>query len=164
MPSSPHEVLALAEEIADKCKGEAALRSAASRAYYAALMAAQATIPSLTNDGPTHERIIRSCVKYGQGANPGRRASSEMAGLLEKVKVIRTEADYYLETEFTQRQYKDALVQARRVLTLCDVIETARKQGGAAPAPISVIPTVATVQPDTPAPTPPPRPGLLRVK
>ena len=128
MPTSPRDIYALAERLCKEENNEAALRSALSRAYYAALLESEATfaqVPRLGQES-SHAVISNSAQAYGRGANPGREHASTIALWLPKMRRARNHADYHLNTICTPQDAQGVLARALEVLDLCDKIRTRR--------------------------------------
>jgi len=109
--------------------GEADLRCATSRGYYAALHAADAVIPKVEGvereriEG-SHQFIIRRAIKYSDGPNPGRLEARKIAQVLKKLKDQRVHADYDLRLDFSVRDRDDALARAHAILGYCENLQT----------------------------------------
>lgn len=119
MPISPTEWLDYAITQGGG-SGEAAWRSAASRAYYGAY---HATLPLVTGllaggDGGSHERVIKaltgcSAKDFGpQRAN----ALKSLGYLLSQARASRVTADYNTSAGFTGKQAAAAVEEAKSVL------------------------------------------------
>jgi len=136
MPTSPRDIYALAEQLGKEENNEAALRSALSRAYYAALLESEATFPQGTRLGQesSHAVISNSAQAYGRGANPGREHASTIALWLPKMRRARNNADYHLNTVCTPQDAQGVLARALAVLNLCDKIRSRRAAVEAAKA------------------------------
>ncbi len=122
------DYLGLAEDLARDRSDEAALRSAISRAYYAVYHRAsryvrtQTLVPAHTD--LTHRKVwnvirTNSNLTRQQAGNRG-----------DALKVVRFRADY--DNPFPgdlQRATRDALVEAREIIELIDVIERTNLPG-----------------------------------
>jgi hypothetical protein len=149
MPTRSPEILALAGRIRDANNDECGHRSAASRAYYAALLQSREKF-GLAARKPTgepdssHDRIIRAAA-LAEPAYPG---AASVATTLVKMRDSRNKADYDIGVDYVYAEMRDMFIYANRVMSLI---------AGLAANPV---PAPAT----TPTPPPSPRPGLKRVK
>jgi hypothetical protein len=120
----PRQYLSLAENVLAARADEAALRSAVSRAYYAAFLVAREYIDDRGITGRprsgrrlgSHERVI-----FSVGAIPDA-SSVTMRNLLFGLRRLRTNADYDLDSISDQRQVSDALEDAHRVIAWLDAL------------------------------------------
>jgi hypothetical protein len=126
MTISPHDILALAKDLQTSAKNEAEIRSAVSRAYYAAMLLTRDTIEdrrSLNNfsdnQDSTHKKIEAIAHTWGVGPNPGRGAASRIAKLLPSMKRLRVRSDYWLDDTITQRECDDLVAQVDVVMSSC---------------------------------------------
>lgn len=111
MSITPNDFLLLAESLVGKDDGtttEAALRSAASRAYYSAFHAAGSALPAdLRPSGEqiraqsSHQAVIDAFVKWAKAIRPGRMDAIAISRNLPKLKAARKRADYELSDDFT---------------------------------------------------------------
>lgn len=134
MPTSPSDIFALAQHLHDNIDTEAARRSAISRAYYAALLEAQATFTQGERIGneSSHAVIIGSAKAYGNGPNPGRSEASVIALWLGRMRTKRNEADYQLNTSCTEQDAAGMMARAQDILSRCDTIRQRQAQTAAA--------------------------------
>lgn len=118
-----HTASALATPDVGASCNEADLRSAASRAYYAALHAADQSIPMALK--PTdierctkgsHQVIIDAIVLWSKGAYQGRSDARDMARNLTKLKTVRKKADYLIGEDFSEQEAANAIVTANGIL------------------------------------------------
>ncbi len=165
MSTTPLDVLTLAKQLQQQGGGEATLRSAVSRAYYAALLRADEVFPHRSTSaelggGSSHTKIISRTQAYANGVKPGKLSALSVAKHLPKLKRSRVTADYFLTETVTEKECLDVVTIAEQVLLWCDDIEQKTAQAAtlnpvAAPAPNPVA-----------APNAPPasRPILTRVR
>lgn len=130
MSTTPTQILQVADSIRLLGKDEPLLRSAVSRAYYAALLEASATIPD--RDGSTnpkgessHEKVISKVDVYRRGANPGRGAAAVVFKNLPAMKRARVKADYYLEVGVSEEECEEVFLRANEVMLGCKEISAA---------------------------------------
>ncbi|MDP3627238.1 MAG: hypothetical protein Q8S12_11615 [Hydrogenophaga sp.] len=137
MPTTPRDIFGLAERLCKEGKDEVTLRSALSRAYYAALLESEATFEQVQrfDQESSHAVVINSVVAYSRGANPGREDARVIAQSLPKMRRLRNDADYHLELVCTAAQAESVLTRALDVLDRCDNIRTRRAAAAAAMAP-----------------------------
>ena len=114
------ELQALASTSANS---ESSLRSAASRAYYAALHASLDALP--TQFHPDARRLKEensnvliqpAITQWGHSLTPGRTEAQELARHLPKLKKLRKNADYAIAQDFSSDDAKEAVHRAQRVL------------------------------------------------
>ncbi len=156
MSSSPLDVMDIAERLQVEVDNEAALRSAVSRAYYAALLTADQTFPHRDNANQggesSHEKIIARAQVYGVGANPGRGPATSVAKLLPKIKRVRVKSDYHLGDTVSETECQDTVVRAKQVISWCDeVTDRIQKTASAAsertvPQPTSGKPSLTRIR------------------
>lgn len=122
------DYLGLAEDLARDRYDEAALRSAISRAYYAVYHRASRYVRSQTLV-PAHiklsHHIVWTAIRIT--SNPNRQEAGNRGDAL---KAVRLRADYH--TAFPgdlQKATRDALVEAREIIDLIDVIERTHLSG-----------------------------------
>lgn len=134
MPTSPRDIYALAQRLFNEEGDEVTLRSALSRAYYAALLESEATFPQVKRLGQesSHAVISNSAQTYARGPNPGREDASIIAMWLPKMRRYRNNADYHLNTVCTPNEAQSVLARALQVLDLCDKIRARRAAAEAA--------------------------------
>jgi len=102
---------------------ESSLRSAASRAYYAALHASLDALPpqfcpatKQLKEENSHVLIQTAVTRWGHSLTPGRTEAQEVARHLPKLKKIRKNADYALQSDFSSDDANEAMRRARTVL------------------------------------------------
>lgn len=157
MPTQPSEILALAGRIRDANHGECGFRSAASRAYYAAMHQTESVFgKAVPAQDSSHEQVIRAAAEYGRGSGPEGGAASALSASLNKMRLTRNVADYRLAEQFTEAQCRDMFIRANAVFAGC--VKVAAAKGSRSPAPSD-----ATSQ-EHPAPPPGPRPSLTRIR
>lgn len=126
MSVSPKEILDTAEKLRDGVPSESDMRSSASRAYYAALHAADLSIPDsfreTTLDESTHEATINKARRMSRSNGPGRTEAAQLFGLLPRFKRLRVKADYFIHENFDLDDCKRAIDQAIQALSLCNTI------------------------------------------
>ncbi len=125
------DYLGLAEDLANHGSDEAAQRSAISRAYYAVYHRASRYVRSQTlvpaHTGLTH-RTVWNVIRTTSNLN---RQQAGNRG--DALKVVRFRADY--DNPFPgdlQRATRDALLEAREIIDLIDVIERTTLPGAGA--------------------------------
>lgn len=102
---------------------ESNLRSATSRAYYAALHAAITSLPSEFSPkvadlkgASSHEIINDAITLWGKSMIPGRTEAQILARGLPVLKKLRKKADYQIDSEFLAEETKDALLRATKLI------------------------------------------------
>jgi uncharacterized protein (UPF0332 family) len=130
MSTTPTQILQVANSIRSLGEEEALLRSAVSRAYYAALLEVSATIPD--RDGSTslkgessHEKVISKVDVYRRGPNPGRGAAAVVFKYLPAMKRARVKADYHLDDSVTLAECEEVFLRAHEVMTQCQEVSSA---------------------------------------
>lgn len=102
---------------------EADLRSAASRAYYAAMHVAISAIP--TQFAPTdadrkrsdsHVMVVDALTLWANSRTNGRTEAKYLARNLPRLKRTRKSADYEIGWDFSAREATDALELAKKVI------------------------------------------------
>lgn len=130
MPITPRQWLEFAERILGD--DEAASRSAASRAYYAAFHASIPLSDALP-DPPTpppiggmHDRAIRALAHCPiRGSKRDRDKAVRKVGIiLGQARDIRTKADYGTGIEFTRVEGQEAIDLGKRAFVLLEQVET----------------------------------------
>jgi uncharacterized protein (UPF0332 family) len=128
MSVTPSEILATATILMSPFSGEeispeANLRGSASRAYYAALHAADLSLPddlAPTADDrkskSSHQAIIDSVVLWSKAIRPGRTEAISVARNLALLRRVRKQADYVIGTNFSLQEAADALKTARMII------------------------------------------------
>lgn len=129
----------VSQKQADGSCCEASLRSAASRAYYAALHAAKQSIPDQfapesaeLESKDSHKKIIDAVIAWGNSVTPGRTEAKTMARELPRLKRLRKNADYAILNDFSAGDAEEAIERAttiienvRRALDKSQALETA---------------------------------------
>lgn len=107
----------------DGSQCEAKLRSAASRAYYAALHAALEVVPeeffpseTELNSRDSHKKIFDAVAAWGNSVTPGRTEAKAIGRELPRLKRLRKTADYGIECAFSSGDAEEALARASRIL------------------------------------------------
>lgn len=114
---SPASFHTLAVELKKKATGDCAeLRSAISRAYYAALICARDAKQLTTTGSEGHVKLI---AHYRASRDPSDRA---VANSLELLKTLRAKADYQPTTLCTGSNGSDAIREASKVLQILKVL------------------------------------------
>jgi len=120
MSITPNQILALAKELCDVVEGdqakEVALRCSTSRAYYAALHAADDSLPAdlaLTRADrkgkSSHQAVIDKVVAWSKAVRPGRTEAIFVARNLSRLRDLRKAADYSTGDDFTAEEAATAL-------------------------------------------------------
>ncbi len=111
------ELLAFAEQLANRAhefaQPEAALRSAISRAYYAAFWAARDGLEALPPRGDTHSWVIEQYAHHPSS----RRQCRAVAESLKRARRARNEADYDATGGEWRKRYELCITEVKRVLT-----------------------------------------------
>ncbi len=135
MSIEPKDILATAKRLHDGgSSSEADLRSAASRAYYAALHASHLALPTdltpkesdLRAKG-SHQAVIDAVDLWAKAARTGRMEVQVLVRKLCRLRVIRKKADYDLTKDFLIAESLIALEDAGIVLT--EVARASKKLG-----------------------------------
>ena len=125
MSIEPKDILATAKRLHDGgSTAEADLRSAASRAYYAALHASHLALPTdltpkagdLRAKG-SHQAVIDAIELWAKAARPGRMEARVLVHNLCQLRAIRKKADYNLTGDFLIKESLDALQYASTVFS-----------------------------------------------
>jgi uncharacterized protein (UPF0332 family) len=127
MAVTPSQIFSLATALhlreVEAKDAESYLRSAASRAYYAAYHAANDAVPEQLQPNEADRRGKESHVSvqvaleiWAKGAYQGRSEARAMARDLPKLKHIRKHADYLLLSEFRRSDADVALTTARAII------------------------------------------------
>lgn len=126
MGISASDILGVAERLSNEASSqdcEASRRSAASRAYYAALHAAVAVLPAdlaLSNaeakGKDSHSAVSDALAKWAGQVRNGRSEARVMARKLPRLKQVRKVADYRIWEGFTTEQTADALKEAATII------------------------------------------------
>ena len=126
MSVTPKEILETAKRLLNNPTSESDMRSAASRAYYAALHATDRAIPNTFagNDktaapGSSHDAIIGKADRLSKMGTQGRTEAAQLFAILPKIKKIRKMADYQLDANSESKTYSHAVSQAEKALSLC---------------------------------------------
>lgn len=118
MSCKPEDFLVVAENLLaeEAPRSEAMFRSAASRAYYAALHAADMALPvdlepsSAERKGKgSHQAVIDAMTKWGKAIRPGRSEAIAVARNLPRLKTVRKLADYGLADSFTLEEARHSI-------------------------------------------------------
>lgn len=120
MSTTADEIIGLATNLLQVVDGvspdEATLRCSTSRAYYAALHAADRSLPDdLTvtaeqrRGRSSHQAIIDAVVRWAKSTRPGRTEAITVARNLPKLRDARKNADYNMRSDFTLDQATAAL-------------------------------------------------------
>jgi hypothetical protein len=138
MSVTPKEILETAKRLLNNPTSESDMRSAASRAYYAALHATDRAIPNTfagndktADPGSSHDAIIGKAGRLSKAFTPGRTEAAQLFAMLPKMKVTRVKADYRLGENVESKTYSHAVSQAEKALSLC--CDLARKLNTSAP-------------------------------
>ncbi len=124
MSIQPSDFLQTAKQLyQDGNVPEADLRSAASRAYYAALHASHLALPDsrkpseaiLRNKG-SHQAIIDALDAWAKAPGVGREQARKLVRTLRRLRDTRKNADYSLLTDFKNNDARLALMDASQVL------------------------------------------------
>lgn len=128
MSVTPDQILATAVMLGAStdsgvCPCESDLRSCISRAYYAALHAADLALPADLVPTATerkgqssHQAVINSTVLWAKSIRPGRTEAIAVARNLPKLRSARKRADYDLDTDFTAEEAVSVLRTAQSTL------------------------------------------------
>jgi uncharacterized protein (UPF0332 family) len=112
MSTSVSDIIGLASRLVESKDGnapeEVELRCSTSRAYYAALHAAEQALPSDLTVTPavkrgrsSHQAIIDAVVLWAKAVRPGRQEAISVARNLPKLRDARKKADYSMGADFT---------------------------------------------------------------
>ncbi|QNP59469.1 hypothetical protein [Paenacidovorax monticola] len=143
MAVTPAQILALAEKLAADSEGcEAHVRSAVSRAYYAAFLAvADEITPYLDsqtirlNGEGTHSQLIGQITAYASTARvirPGYQEAAYISKTLAKMKLKRVEADYRIDVDLDKDESHKAIDRATRVLESVEKFKARLERANAA--------------------------------
>ena len=131
------DILAVAQTLIED-KTEAAQRSAISRAYYAAFHATKAVVPTkfINPDSKhkpsSHEGLIDAVRTYSRSPEAKKsvtiKCSQEIAESLSRLKRYRTFADYNLGEEMINFPADRSLIDATKIINLCDLINKRANQ------------------------------------
>jgi len=127
MSSTPNEILDLACKLALSSDGtdvnEVTLRCSTSRAYYAAMHAADESLPADLSPSAaerksksSHQAVIDAVLKWANEIRPGRTEARTVARNLPRLRDARKRADYKISEVFTLRDAESALRIARSTL------------------------------------------------
>lgn len=103
---------------------EADMRSAISRAYYAALHTAFNALPMQrkpnlkARDKSSHSKVIDAYDVWSKTIEPKRTDKRLIKEMLIDIKSQRTRADYELDTEIKKADVSDSLEQAKAVIAM----------------------------------------------
>ncbi|MDM0116443.1 hypothetical protein QTI66_30310 [Variovorax sp. J22R133] len=139
MSCTPRDVWALAQRPAEEsCADEATLRSAMSRAYYAAHLRVRDLFPEHAGDARerhegSHEYVIRRARDYAQNkASPLRTEASVIAMRLDHCKRECNFTDYTIGQHLKPSSLPEQMKRVAKILELCDLIEAAHVAAAAA--------------------------------
>jgi hypothetical protein len=130
MSTSPLEILELAGRIRDANPDECGRRSAASRAYYSALMRTREVfgvaprLPPPQADS-SHRRIIRAAADYATAGRPLANKAAIVAESLARMQMIRNVADYDIHLSFPEASSRDMFIRANAIKKACDEVAAA---------------------------------------
>lgn len=124
MSIEPKDFLATATKLhSSEGNTEADLRSAASRAYYAAIHASQHCLPfdlapsaSELRAKGSHQAVIDAVDTWAKAVRTGRMEAQMLARKLRRLRDIRKTADYQLDIDFMISESQFALKDASTVL------------------------------------------------
>lgn len=123
MAIQPADLLRLAQDLQKLASvDEAYARSAASRAYYAGLLATDTLYPEKlrANGESSHEAIIGAAVAYSKSLAPGRTLAAQISQHLARMKRERNRADYEIhDSQFTDRDSQSVIMRADTVMQMC---------------------------------------------
>lgn len=104
---------------------EVQFRACVSRAYYAALHASRASfkVKSGTNIQSSHQGLIDELVLRSKAPGQGRSQAAIVAKHLPKLKRLRVQSDYELESTPTAHDVARALQTAEQILVACNEAE-----------------------------------------
>jgi uncharacterized protein (UPF0332 family) len=126
MSVEAHEILALAKGWhGTPSPSEALLRSASSRAYYAALHRAISALPqdllptkAEFRAAGSHKAVINALSAWNRSGRVGKFSAAQVAVKLARMKNERVKADYGLGDEFSDADCKTMLGSAQHVFEL----------------------------------------------
>jgi uncharacterized protein (UPF0332 family) len=113
MAITPSDLVELGARLASE-PGEASLRAACSRAYYAAYHACLSFAEARgfkAERGSVHAALIRYLTEGAQ------KDARQLGNQLRIMRTLRTEADYYLGWSFESPRAAEAVEQARHILS-----------------------------------------------
>lgn len=127
MSVTPAQLLQLANRLAAVTEAgsveEVALRCSTSRAYYAALHAADDSLPAdlaMTlaerRGKSSHQAVIDKVVAWSKAIRPGRTEAIFIARNLTRLKDLRKQADYATGDNYSESDAQIALSLAREIL------------------------------------------------
>lgn len=120
---NPQDFLQTAKNLSGS-QYEADMRSAISRAYYAALHTAFSALPEQrrpnlkARDKSSHSKVIDAYDGWSRTIEPKRTDKRLIKEMLIDIKNQRTRADYELDTEIKKDDVSDSLEQAHKVIAL----------------------------------------------
>jgi uncharacterized protein (UPF0332 family) len=123
MSTSVKEIIQFASGLIDENNptppDEVTLRCSTSRAYYAALHAADLSLPpdlaldtAAKKGRSSHQAVIDAVVLWARAIRPGRTDAIFVARNLPKLRDARKRADYNIEDEYTVEEARTALKAA----------------------------------------------------
>ena len=127
MSIAPCKILTVAKNSNLDAGCEATIRTAVSRAYYAALHQAcnqftpQGWLPP--KGASSHVSIIDEVLSYSRGLNPGCVEAAQIAKLLFTLKNARKKSDYHLASNVSKTDALDSIKRSERVFELCAYVE-----------------------------------------
>ncbi len=127
MSLSPEEILQYAEALIAPATGdrsaEVVLRCSTSRAYYAALHAADECLPADISPGlaerkgrSSHQAIIDAMILWSKAVRPGRSEARVVARSLPRLRDARKKADYKVMEDYTIHEADSALFIAKQII------------------------------------------------
>ncbi|MDP2878650.1 MAG: hypothetical protein Q8N74_03860 [Sulfuricella sp.] len=120
---NPQDFLQTAKNLSGS-QYEADMRSAISRAYYAALHTAFSALPEQrkpdlkARDKSSHSKVIDAYDGWSKTIEPKRTDKRLIKEMLIDIKSQRTRADYELDTIIKKDDVSDSLAQANKVIAL----------------------------------------------
>lgn len=124
---NPQDFLQTAQKLSGS-EHEADMRSAISRAYYAALHTAFNALPEphmpdlKAHDKFLHCKIIDAYDGWSRSIEPKRTDKRLIKEMLIVLKEMRRRADYELDTEIREDDVSDSLEQANKIIALVKAI------------------------------------------
>ena len=120
---NPQDFLQTAQNLSGS-QYEADMRSAISRAYYAALHTAFSALPEQrrpnlkARDKSSHSKVIDAYDGWSKAIEPKRTDKRLIKEMLVAIKGQRTRADYELDTVIKKDDVSDSLEQAKAVIAM----------------------------------------------
>lgn len=131
MAITPRDLLTFAKSLLAS-DGEAELRGAISRAYYAAYHATLPianAMPSVRVDGGVHLKQVRSLRQCPRGERCATQIK-ELGRFLDQERLNRRFADYLLDQPISPTLAKDSVDMAERILNLAEFVRERREKTG----------------------------------